>query len=101
MRQRFAALVLVLAASLPASRAHAQVGGGTWTEYFPSFNIQERGCGVVNGLVFTLPCSTADGDQRAERRYVTYFGSAARQFEGYFRITSMGGTRISLKQTFK
>ena len=39
-------------------------------------------------------------EQRAERRYDTY-SSGTRQFEGYFKITSMGGSRISLKQTFK
>jgi chitodextrinase len=73
---------------------------GGWTSYSPSFSIQERGCGVVSNLTFRLTCSTADGDQRAERRYATYTGGS-RQFEGYFRITSMGGSRVSLKQTFQ
>ncbi len=83
-----------------APRAHAEVEGGGWTSYSPSFRIQERGCGDVDGLTFRLTCSTDSGDQRAERRYDTY-SSGIRQFEGYFRITSMGGSRISLKQTFK
>jgi hypothetical protein len=61
--------------------------------------VQERGCGDVNDLTFTLTCTTSSGDQRAERRYATY-SSGTRQFEGTFRITSMGGSRISLKQTF-
>ncbi|MDO0930625.1 hypothetical protein QQY66_02595 [Streptomyces sp. DG2A-72] len=56
-------------------------------------------CGQVDGLTFRLTCSTASGDQRAERRYATYTGGT-RQFEGYFRITDLSGTRISLKQTF-
>lgn len=73
---------------------------GGWTSYSPSFKVQERGCGVVDDLTFRLTCSDGDGDQRAERRYATYTGGT-RQFEGYFRITSMGGSRISLKQTFK
>ncbi|MET9514480.1 hypothetical protein [Streptomyces sp. NPDC002994] len=82
-----------------APSAHAEVEPGGWTSVSPSFNVQERGCGQVDDLTFTLTCSTASGDQRAERRYATYTGGT-RQFEGYFRITSMGGTRISLKQTF-
>ena len=101
MSKSLAVLPLAGAFLLTAQGALAQVGGGAWTQYSPSFNIQERGCGVVNGLVFTLTCSNTTEDNRAERRYVTYSGSAARQFEGFFRITSMGGTRISLKQTFK
>jgi hypothetical protein len=80
--------------------AQAQVGGGSWVSLNPSFNVQQRGCGRVSGLTFTLTCSTSSGDQRAERRYSTH-GSGTWQFEGSFRITSMGGSRISLKQTFK
>ncbi|GHH53692.1 hypothetical protein [Lentzea cavernae] len=80
--------------------AQAQVETGPWTSYSPSFTVQERGCGTVNNLTFQLTCSTASGDQRAERRYATYTGGT-RQFEGSFRITSLGGTRVSLKQTFR
>ena len=83
-----AALVLTTAA--PAA---AVVEAGPWTSYSPSYNVQERGCGTADGLTFRLTCSTASGDQRAERRYATY-SSGVRQFEGYFRITSMPGTRI-------
>jgi hypothetical protein len=82
-----------------APPAFAQVEPGGWTSYSPSFTEQERGCGQINGLTFQLTCSTGSGDQRAERRYATY-SSGSRQFEGYFKITSMAGTRISLKQTF-
>jgi hypothetical protein len=85
---------------LSGSPAQAQVETGPWTSYSPSFNVQQRGCGVVSGLEFRLTCSTASGDQRAERRYATYSGGT-RQFEGSFRITSLGGTRVSLKQTFR
>jgi len=91
----FAAVV-----SLAAAAAQAQVGTGPWTSYSPSFSVQERGCGDVADLTFRLTCSTASGDQRAERRYATYT-SGTRQFQGSFRISSMGGTRISLKQTFR
>jgi hypothetical protein len=91
-------LVGALLVGQPA--AHAEVEPGPWTSYSPTFNVQERGCGDVSDLTFRLTCSTGSGDQRAERRYATY-SNGTRQFEGYFRITSMGGTRISLKQTFK
>lgn len=75
-------------------------GGDGWIAYSPTFNVQERGCGQVDGLTFRLTCADGDGEQRAERRYATYYGGS-RKFEGHFRITSMGGSRISLKQTFK
>lgn len=92
-----AAALALVATAAPVAAAEVEPGG--WTSYSPTFNVQERGCGDVNNLTFTLTCSTASGDQRAERRYATYSGGS-RQFEGYFRITSMTGTRISLKQTF-
>jgi hypothetical protein len=91
-----AAALLTLVSPLAAQ---AQVEPGGWTSYSPSFTEQERGCGQISGLNFQLTCSTGSGDQRAERRYATYT-SGTRQFEGSFRITSMTGTRISLKQTF-
>src|SRR5262245_62226728 len=101
MRHSIAVLLAGATFVALAGPARAQVGGGTWTEHFPTFNVQQRGCGVVNNLTFTLTCSNTTNDNRAERRYATYSGSAARQFEGFFRITSLGGSRISLKQTFK
>ena len=89
----------VAGAWLVAGAAQAQVGTGPWTSYSPSFSVQERGCGDVSDLTFRLTCSSTDGDQRAERRYPTYT-SGTRQFQGYFRVVSIGGTRISVKQTF-
>jgi hypothetical protein len=91
-----AALVLVT----PGTSSADPVESGPWTSYSPTFTVQERGCGDVNGLTFKLTCSTSSGDQRAERRYATY-SSGTRQFEGYFKIVGLGGSRISLKQTFK
>jgi len=85
---------------LIALPAQAQVGGGTWVPISPGFKLQERGCGSISGLTFRLSCSTGSGDQRAERRYDTYTGGI-RQFEGFVRVVSLGGSRISLKQTFK
>ncbi|TMR94645.1 hypothetical protein [Nonomuraea basaltis] len=90
--------VLLLLPALPASAD--PVESGPWTSYSPTFTVQERGCGDVSDLTFRLSCSTSSGDQRAERRYATY-SSGTRQFEGHFRITSLEGSRISLKQTFK
>lgn len=94
----------ILAAALVSAivmvpTASAEVEPGGWISYSPTFSEQERGCGNISGLTFQLTCTTASGDQRAERRYATYTGGS-RQFEGSFRITSMGGSRISLKQTF-
>jgi hypothetical protein len=80
--------------------ADAQVGTGPWISDSPGYSEQERGCGDVSGLTFKLTCSTGSGDQRAERRYTTYSGGT-HQFEGSFKITSMSGSRISLKQTFR
>lgn len=93
-----ATAVAGLVALAPA--ADAQVGTGPWIADSPGYTEQERGCGQVSGLTFQLTCSTASGDQRAERRYTTYSGGT-HQFEGSFKITSMSGTRISLKQTFR
>ncbi|MCR3751267.1 hypothetical protein [Lentzea californiensis] len=95
-----AGIALATGLLVSVTPARAQVETGPWTSYSPSFTVQERGCGTVSNLTFQLTCSTASGDQRAERRYATYTGGT-RQFEGSFRITSLGGTRISLKQTFR
>jgi hypothetical protein len=99
-RKALATVVLTLALLAVAPPAYAEVEPGGWTSYSPGFKLQERGCGQIDELRFRLTCSTNSGDQRAERRYDTY-ASGTRQFEGYFRITSMSGSRISLKQTFK
>lgn len=93
-----AATALGLTVLTPA--VQAQVGTGPWVADSPGYSEQERGCGDVSGLTFKLTCSTGSGDQRAERRYTTYTGGT-HQFEGSFKITSMGGSRISLKQTFR
>ncbi|MCO1579811.1 MULTISPECIES: hypothetical protein [unclassified Crossiella] len=99
-RRVLAVLAVLGGLVLTAPAAQAQVEGGGWSSRSPGFNVQQRGCGQVNNLTFTLTCSTASGDQRAERRYDTY-GGGTYQFEGSFRVQSLGGTRISLKQTFR
>lgn len=98
-RRALAVVASVCGLVIAAPNAGAEVEPGGWTSYSPTFRVQERGCGDVSDLTFRLTCSTGSGDQRAERRYATYT-SGTRQFEGYFRITSMSGSRISLKQTF-
>ena len=93
-------LAVVGAIVVVAPQAYAEVEPGGWTPASPGFKVQQKGCGKVNNLTFQLTCSNGSGEQRAERRYDTYTGGT-HQFEGYFKITSMGGSRISLKQTFK
>jgi hypothetical protein len=93
------AITLTLLA-VAAPPAFAEVEPGGWTSYSPTFKLQQKGCGKISDLTFKLTCSNSSGEQRAERRYETY-SSGTRQFEGYFKITSMSGSRISLKQTFK
>ena len=101
--RRAAALVVAASASgllLAAPSAFAQVEPGGWNSVSPSYKVQQVGCGTVSGSTFKLSCSDSSGEQRAERRYDTYTGGS-HQFEGTFKITSMGGSRISLKQTFR
>jgi len=95
----FAAFGLVCGLLVTAPIANAVVEPGGWIAVSPSFRVQEAGCGDVSNLTFRLTCSSRSGVHRAERRYATYTGGT-HQFEGFFRITSMGGSRISLKQTF-
>jgi hypothetical protein len=95
-----AGLALVGALVIVAPQAYAEVEPGGWKPASPGFKVQQKGCGKVSGMTFQLTCSNGSGEQRAERRYDTYTGGT-HQFEGYFKITSMGGSRISLKQTFK
>ena len=94
------ALVLLCGVLFVTQTAQAQVEPGGWKPANPSFKVQQAGCGKVNDLTFQLTCGNKSGQQRAERRYATYNGGS-HQFQGTFRITSMGGSRISLKQTFR
>lgn len=103
MSKRFAtpyALVIAVAAlGAFAPRAQAQVEPGNWTPYSPTFVVQERGCGQVSNLTFTLTCTDNVEEHRAERRYATYTTGTS-QFEGYVKLVSLGGTRVNIKQTF-
>jgi hypothetical protein len=83
-----------------APAASAQTPAATWIEYSPTFKVQQEGCGKVADLTFQLTCSKSGASHdRAERRYADYAGGS-HKFEGTFKITSQGGSRISLKQTF-
>lgn len=82
-----------------ASPAQAWEAAPAWTGYSPSYTVQQQGCGSVSGLTFTITCTSGSGYDRAERRYANYTHNEHR-FQGSFRITSQGGTRMSLKQTF-
>jgi hypothetical protein len=95
-----AALALACGLLVTTPTAFAEVESGGWAAVAPTFRVQTAGCGRVADLTFQLTCASKGGQQRAERRYATYTGGT-HQFEGFFRITSMGGSRISLKQTFK
>src|SRR5258708_10171198 len=94
-----AGLALVCGLVVMATNANAQVEPGPWKPDNPTFTVQQKGCGHVSDRTFRLTCSDGSGEQRAERRYATY-SSGTHQFEGYFEISSMGGSRTCLKQTF-
>jgi hypothetical protein len=80
--------------------SQAQVATGPWTSWSPSYNTQTAGSGSISGTTFSLSSSSASGEHRAERRYVS-FSSGSRQFEGTVKVNSLGGDRICLKQTFQ
>lgn len=96
-----AALAFAGSLVLSAPAANAQLDGSGWREYHPSADTQQRGCGKVSGDTFELTCSTASGDQRAERRYRNDYSSGERQFQGTFQLQNPPGHRLSLKQTFR
>jgi hypothetical protein len=83
--------------------AHAQIGTG-WTEYTPAKRVQTRGCGAhsaADGVeTFRLTCAASSGDNRAEERIENDYTSGSNQFEGEFRLISLGGSNVSVKQTF-
>ncbi len=101
-------LVLVATAAT-AVLAASPVGGGTWHKVSPGYSIQECAGGNVNGNNYILPTKPngstsgpgcSNGHLRAERRYSNDYSSGVHQFAGKFKINSLGGDRVSLKQTF-
>ncbi|OAQ69223.1 hypothetical protein VFPPC_05320 [Pochonia chlamydosporia 170] len=89
--------------------AGSPVEGGGWVQDKPSFSQQQCAGGKVSGNTFSIPKSPngdtsgsgcSNGHLRAERRYKDDYSSGIRQFGGEFKINSMSGSRISIKQTF-
>ena len=74
--------------------AQAQVGSG-WTSTSVSYSTQTSSGCSVSGSTFTID----GGSGRAERRYTT-ITSGSRQFQGTFKVNSLGGDRVSVFQTF-
>jgi hypothetical protein len=97
-------LLAALAIASLLATAQAQVGSG-WVSYSPGKHLQTVGCGTYSSSggieTFKLTCSSTSGEQRAEQRVEDDFSSGTRQFEGIVKVTSLGGSGISLKQTFQ
>lgn len=103
---RNAFLVTLLSAT---AFAGAPVESGPWVQDKPAFALHQCAGGKVNGDDFYLPKSPngstsgpgcGNGHLRAERRYNDNYSSGVHQFSGEFKINSMSGSRICLKQTF-
>ncbi len=74
--------------------AQAQVGSG-WTSTSVGSKTQiSSGCSI-SGSTYIID----GGSGRAERRYDT-LTSGSRQFQGTFKVNSLGGDRVSVFQTF-
>jgi hypothetical protein len=101
---RTIALVSSLAFLSLSTGAQAQIGSG-WNSYSPGKTLQLRGCSdysTANGIeTFKITCTNTTDDNRAEQRINDDYSSGSRQFEGYVRVASLGGTNISMKQTFQ
>ncbi|TQV90935.1 hypothetical protein IF1G_10456 [Cordyceps javanica] len=100
--------ILAVSAATMAIAANP-VENGNWIEDHPGFSTQQCQGGKVSGDTFTIPKSPngsgggggcSNGHLRAERRYNDDYSSGTHQFGGTFRINSMSGNRISIKQTF-
>ncbi|KAF7561106.1 hypothetical protein G7046_g3050 [Stylonectria norvegica] len=101
-------LLLALSAATIAL-AGTPLESGTWVEDFPGYSQQACAGGSVSGNTFTIPVSPngstsgsgcSNGHLRAERRYTDDYTTGVHQFGGEFKINSMSGSRISIKQTF-
>ncbi|CRG89993.1 hypothetical protein PISL3812_07033 [Talaromyces islandicus] len=101
--------ILVALATASCALAISPVGSGSWKSVDSKSIVQECAGGSVSGNTFELPESPngstsgsgcSNGHLRAERRYKNDYSSGVHQFGGQFKITSMDGDRVSLKQTF-
>ncbi|KAL7808695.1 hypothetical protein V8C26DRAFT_432239 [Trichoderma gracile] len=105
-------LVKTLLATLSAASAvfaATPLESGNWVSVNPGFQTQTCEGGSVSGTTFSIPTSPngnnsgagcSNGHLRAERRYNNDYSSGVHQFAGTFKINSMGGSRIAIKQTF-
>src|SRR5882757_3352168 len=80
--------------------AHAQIGSG-WTSTTETYVIQtSSGCTATpnstGGGTFTVP----SGKGRAEFRFQNLSTTTTEQFQGDFTANSLGGDRVTCKQTF-
>jgi hypothetical protein len=83
-----------------AQLANAQVGSG-WTSITLAKHTDVDGCGSISGSTHKISCSTTGSAwQRAEYK-LGASTSGHRQFQGDFKVVSLGGTGITIKQTFK
>jgi hypothetical protein len=95
-------LAILAIASCLSLTARAQIGSG-WTAYTPSMELQESGdvshSGSIGGTeTFSINGSTTSSTQRCEQRAEDDFSSGTGQFQGMVKVTSLGGTGISLQQ---
>lgn len=99
-----------LIAALPFAAsvlADAPLEKGNWKEITPTFAEQKCGGGDIKGSLFSVPHaknnspgSCDNGHLRAERRYRNDYDSGVHQFGGTFKISSMSGNRVGIKQSF-
>ncbi|KAF3067009.1 hypothetical protein CFAM422_008975 [Trichoderma lentiforme] len=82
---------------------------GNWVPASPGFSTQTCAGGSVSGSTFSIPANPngstsgsgcSNGHLRAERRYNDDYTTGVHQFAGTFKINSLGGSRIAIKQTF-
>jgi len=95
--------IVALACGLTLT-VHAQVGSG-WTSYSPSKKVQKVGNVSYSSSggteTFKINGSDSSSEQRCEERVEDDFSSGTRQFEGNVKVTSLGGSGVTLKQTFQ
>ncbi|KAH6603257.1 hypothetical protein Trco_008032 [Trichoderma cornu-damae] len=104
--------ITTLLASLSAATmalAATPLESGNWVSVSPGAQLQTCAGGSISGNTFTIPTNPngstsgsgcSNGHLRAERRYTNDYTSGVHQFAGTFTINSLGGSRISIKQTF-
>lgn len=100
---------LTLLAMTGVTLAATPIGGGSWQPVTSSFDIQTCAGGKVSGNTFTIPSKPngstsgpgcSNGHLRAERRYRNNYTGGVHQFAGTFTVTSKGGDKIAIQQTF-